>query len=197
METSTYEPQRGLTFDDVWAALMETRKHQEENALQIKETDRQIEETNRQMKETDRKLGRLGNRFGELVEHLVAPNIEEKFNALGYHFDRVFQGCKITRPEGTSAEIDLLLTNEEFTIAIEVKAKPNDEDVKDHVRRLEIIRQDMDKQHDSRKLRGAIAGGIMSDAVRNYALKTGLYVIEQSGDTVKIDIPPNFIPREW
>ena len=29
------------------------------------------------MEETDRKIGELGNRFGELAEHLVAPGIAE------------------------------------------------------------------------------------------------------------------------
>jgi hypothetical protein len=42
-----------------------------------------------------------------------------------------------------------------------------------------------------------LAGAIVSEAVRNYALKTGFYVIEQSGDTVKIDVPEGFAPREW
>jgi hypothetical protein len=37
METQTYEPQRSLTFDDVWAALMEDRKRQEETDRQLKE----------------------------------------------------------------------------------------------------------------------------------------------------------------
>jgi hypothetical protein len=196
-------------------SLQEISKIQKETAQQMKETDRRMEETDRRMKETDRQmeetarqmkesgqrvdkaLGKLGNRFGELVEHLVAPNISEKFNALGYHFEGVFQNCKIKGPDGTSTEIDLLLTNGEFSVAIEVKAKPNDEDVKDHIRRMDILRRHMDKQHDTRKLRGAIAGGIMSETTRNYALKTGFYVIEQSGDTVSLNIPPGFIPREW
>ena len=38
---------------------------------------------------------------------------------------------------------------------------------------------------------------IMNEEVRKYAHKTGFYVIEQTGDTVKIDIPEGFIPKEW
>jgi hypothetical protein len=166
----------------------------EENERERKENERQMKESAQRL---DKIMGDLGNRFGELAEHLVAPNIMEKFNALGYHFEGVFPDCKIKTPGGTSAEIDLLLTNDEFSIAIEVKAKPREDHINDHIRRLEILRRHMDKHHDARKLRGAIAGAIMSDAVRNYALKSGFYVIEQSGDTVKINIPPNFIPREW
>jgi hypothetical protein len=37
----------------------------------------------------------------------------------------------------------------------------------------------------------------MKNEVRDYAHKTGFYVIEQTGDTVMINIPPDFKPREW
>jgi len=30
-----------------------------------------------------------------------------------------------------------------------------------------------------------------------FITKSGLYVIEQSGDTMKIDVPEGFVPREW
>jgi hypothetical protein len=71
METNTYEPQRGLTFDDVWAALMETRKLQEENAREVKEYIREMKESARRL---DKVMGDLGNRFGELAEHWTLPH---------------------------------------------------------------------------------------------------------------------------
>jgi hypothetical protein len=37
----------------------------------------------------------------------------------------------------------------------------------------------------------------MTDEVRRYVFNAGFYVIEQTGDTVKIDIPQGFTPREW
>ena len=49
---------RGLTFEDVWAALMENREQLKETARYIaeiqKETDRQKKETDRRMEENDR-----------------------------------------------------------------------------------------------------------------------------------------------
>jgi hypothetical protein len=169
--------------DDFWAGM--------------RELDRQMKETDRQMKETDRKIGELGNRFGELAEHLVAPSIKEKFNALGYHFDEISQDKEIVYPDGKYLEVDILLENETFSIAVEVKAKPKIPDIDDHIKRLEFLRRHMDKRHDGRKLQGAIAGAIMPQNVRDYTLKSGFYVIEQTGDTVKIDVPKGFIPREW
>ena len=64
----------GLTFEQVWAAQMNT--------------DRQMKETDRRMKELQEEMGSLSNRFGEMVEHLVAPNVVGKFNELGFAFRR-------------------------------------------------------------------------------------------------------------
>jgi hypothetical protein len=33
--------------------------------------------------------------------------------------------------------------------------------------------------------------------VKEYALKKGFFVIKQSGDTMKIDVPKDFKPRAW
>ena len=79
---------RGLDFQQVWAALMENRK-------QLKETDLIVKETARQMKETDRRLGKLGNSFGEVVEYMVAPNLQEKFNDFEYDFQEVSTRHKV------------------------------------------------------------------------------------------------------
>jgi hypothetical protein len=33
--------------------------------------------------------------------------------------------------------------------------------------------------------------------VKKAVLKTGLYVVEQTGDTMKINVPEGFKPKEW
>jgi predicted RecB family endonuclease len=128
----------------------------------------------------------------------VAPSIYEKFNALGFNFEESSENKKIIDSSGKHiTEIDILLENGDIVIAVEVKAKPAQKDVDEHVGRLEILRRRADVRKDTRKFRGAIAGAIMNEAVRDYAHKTGFYVIEQTGDTVKISIPEGFTPREW
>jgi hypothetical protein len=225
------QPQMGLHFEQVWAALMELKEAQQETDRQMKETDRQMKETDRQMKETDqlfreskveterflkeskaeterflkeskaetdkhlkelhKSMGELSNRFGELAEHLVIPNITQKFNALGYHFDDIAKERKIVNPETgqIAAEFDILLENDHYSIGVEVKTKPVEKDVREHIKRLEFLRKHKDKRGDRRAIRGAIAGAIMPEDVRLAALRAGLYVIEQSGDTVRIEEP--------
>ncbi|MDR0654178.1 MAG: hypothetical protein LBG12_12855, partial [Synergistaceae bacterium] len=95
------------------------------------------------------------------------------------------------------AEFDILLENGESIIGVEVKTKPSYDDVDDHVQRLKILRHNKDRKGDKRKIYGALAGAVMPDSVRAAALKAGLYVITQTGDTVKIDVPEGFIPKTW
>ena len=203
-----------LTFEKVWAALMENREQMKESDRKFQamsqETDRkfqamsleareQMKETREQMKETDRRIGELGNRFGDLAEHLVLPGIMDKFNALGFQFTRDAQNAKFRDPTTRRilAEIDILLENGDIVIAVEVKSTLRDKDVDKHLERMEFLRSYADSKNDKRKYRGAIAAAIVAGDARSYALESGFYVIEQSGDTMKLDLPEGFIPREW
>jgi hypothetical protein len=62
---------------------------------------------------------------------------------------------------------------------------------------MEKLRVYGDEHGDKRKLMGAVAGAIAADEAKGYAVKQGFFVLEQSGDTVKISVPADFVPREW
>ena len=185
----------GLTFEKVWAMFQESDRQMQELRESLRQSQQKVD---RQMKKTDENLGKLGNRFGELAEHLVAPNIMEKFNAQGYQFKGIAENQRITNEQGQIiAEIDILLENGSYCVAVEVKAKPKVTDIADFADRLEVLRRYKDDNRDKRKIRGALAGAIFRQSVKDAAIKAGLYVIEQSGDTVKIDVPEGFKPKEW
>ncbi|MDR1388935.1 MAG: hypothetical protein LBJ31_03050 [Treponema sp.] len=206
------EPVMGLTFEKVWAMFQETalqmketdRKMQETD-LKMQETDRKMQETDRivketalQMKETDRKISKLGSRIGDLVEELIVPNILEKFNKLGYVFGKVAPNVRYRDSTGVYvAEVDMLLENGDAVLAVEVKTTLTDNDVREHVQRMEKLRRYADEHADTRKLLGAVAGAIASEAVKSFAIKSGFFVLEQSGDTIRISVPEGFRPKEW
>jgi hypothetical protein len=178
------EGETGLTFEKVWAMFQET--------------DRKFQETDRKFQETDRKISKLGNRVGELVEHLVSPNILEKFNQLGYDFGKISPNVRFKgRRDSLMAEVDILLENGDIVLAVEVKTKLTADDVADHIERMEKLRCYAEEHRDRRKLLGAVAGAIVPEGVKSFAIKNGFYVIEQAGDTVKINTPEGFIPKEW
>jgi hypothetical protein len=198
-----------LKIDELWTQIRETDRIQKETAIQMKETakeaDRRMKETDRRMKETDRRIDRIGkqigdvhHKFGKMAEHMVAPSISRRFNDLGFHFDAAADGQKILDDQGRIlAEIDLLLENGDYTIAVEVKVEPKAEDIAHHLKRLEILRARMDRRGDKRKIRGAIAGAIYDKTVKEAVSAVGMYVISQSGDTMEIEMPENFNPRDW
>ncbi|MDR0377555.1 MAG: hypothetical protein LBH70_07155 [Spirochaetaceae bacterium] len=183
------EPQTDLNFDKVWAALMELWESQ-------KETDRRMQETDRRMQETDRKISRLGSRLGDLIEHLTASNILEEFEKLNYQFTRISRNTKIKDPDNRIlAEIDLYLENGEYIMVIEVKSLLTLADVKDHIKRMERIRRYSDIHQDGRKHLSSVAGALIEEEARDFALRSGIYVIEHPGEAVRILAPEKV--RAW
>ena len=174
---------RGLTFEHVWAALMEDRE--------------QLNETKRIVQENARIIGKLGNRMGEVIEHMVAPNLRQKFRDLGYDFPSASHNSDVSdRANNIHLEIDIKLENGDKAMLVEVKTKPTTEDVQDHIVRMKKMRKYADLHGDKRVFLGAVAGVVMTNNVKEYVLKQGLFVIEPSGDTFSIT-PPDGQPREW
>jgi type I site-specific restriction endonuclease len=202
----------------------EVAQLQKEAALQLKETARQMKETDqrlakqmqetdqrlaKQMQETDqrlakrgidldRQLGELGLRLGDVVEHIMSPKLHEKFATLNFRFSRSSRNVEIRDQNGRHlTEVDVLLENGDYVIAVEVKTRPSSRDIKDHIKRMEILRTVADGHNDKRKYSGAIAGAVVTPQVLAYALKNGFYVIVPSGETVSIEAPDGFNPRIW
>jgi hypothetical protein len=62
---------------------------------------------------------------------------------------------------------------------------------------MEKLRRYADGHRDGRRLLGAVAGAIAPEEVKAFAVKNGFFVLEQSGDTVRISVPADFKPKEW
>jgi hypothetical protein len=190
---------QGFDFEEFMAGMGELRKRQEETARLMKENAERQKETDKQLKETGKLVGDISKRFGESVEYLVAPNLAMKFRKLGFVFEKDYQNIKIRDQKGqVLAEIDVFLENGDKAMAIESKVKPSVDDVNDHVKRMEKLREYADRHQDARKYLGALAGVVFSDSVKTYALSRGLYVLEPSGDTFAIIEPKGaYHPHEW
>jgi hypothetical protein len=199
-----------LSAATVWALFKETdarmARQSEEADKRLKELEKVVKEAAEERKKTERLIqanakliGNLGNRFGEMVEHMVVPNLVEKFSKLGFLFDKASRGATIEdETNRIVTEIDITLENGDKVMIVEVKSKPTTEDVNDHVNRMEKVRRHADLHGDRRKFLGAVAGMVYNDEVRNFVLGKGFYVIEPSGDTFNIIEPKGeYHPREW
>jgi hypothetical protein len=226
---------RGLTFEDVWAALMEDRERQKEDRERQKEDrERQKEDRERQkeeweqqkerfrkwdkefekytrewrkdakeawkiLKETEKKIGDLGDRFGEMIEHMVMPALVKKFRELGFVFTKAYPSAEIKDEKNNIiTEVDITLENGEKVMIVEVKSKPNTKDIIKHIERMKKIRAHADLHNDKRIFLGAVAGMVMKDNIKTFILEKGFYLIEPSGEEFFITVPEGeYSPREW
>jgi len=172
--------------EEAWAAIRETQQAH-------KETEKAIKETQAAVKETQKNIGGLNNTLGSIVEHILTPGLPKKFKKLGYSFNRV---ATYKFAEGVYAQIDGMLENGEQAIAVEVKTTLRQADIDEHLVRMEKIRKHANEHGDKRQFMGAMAATITDENTRNYALKQGLFVIEPSGDDVKVTKPKGEV-RVW
>jgi hypothetical protein len=189
-------------FQELMDAQKETdRKFQELMDAQ-KETDRRFQETDRKFQETDRKfqetarlVSNLGGQWGLFVENQVAPACERVFGERGIPVQMVSQRVK-KRRGGDTLEIDVLVVNAGHVVVVEVKASLSVADVREFLDDLRQFRAFFPEYADW-QVHGAVAGIRIEDGADRYAYRQGLFVLAQTGDTVKILNDPNFQPKAW
>jgi len=214
------EEAKGLTFEIVWAALMEDRVKMNEFRQEMlesrRESQRETQEYNRKMQEykqemleskreadieykkANKIIGGLGNSLGRLIEDMFSAGLYKKFCDIGYTFTKQAERVKFTKNNQLIAEVDLYLENGDYIMLVEIKTTLAIADVDYHLEQIGVIREYMDARRDARKIVGAIAGGTVDKKTLAYAHNNGLYVIVQSGEAVKImDSPEGFTAREW
>ncbi|MDR2630550.1 MAG: hypothetical protein LBC60_06485 [Spirochaetaceae bacterium] len=202
------DPNDPPTFEKVWKMFQETDRKFQETDRKFQETREQMKEEERklreQMKETDKRVGELTNRFGDMVEHMVVPNLLAKFKTLGFTFEVATRDYKIAdEKNGIFVEVDAFLQNGDKVMIVEIKATPTIKDINEQVKRMEKMRKYADLRgangiRDTRKYLGAIAGVVMSDSIKNHALKNGFFVVIPSGDTFNIIKPEGkYRIKEW
>ena len=154
-------------------------------------------ESREEMKIIREQIARLGDRLGQLVAAMVEGGIVRMFKELGYEFDvynpRYRFGNKALDIYG---EVDLFLENGDVALLVEVKTNLSIDDIKEHQDRLEKFRLVADAKNDKRQFIAAVGGGVIQKNVRQFALKQGMFVVQQSGDNVEV-IAPQGKPMVW
>ena len=181
-------------FERIQKAQEGIQKAQEE---MIKDHDTLMKDQDALMKRQDafikwlqQSFGGLTKSIGGISESMLIPHLVEKFKELGFEFEIINRRRKITNDEhGIYTEIDAFIENTIQAMAVEVKTTLRHDEVDYHVERMEKIRRHADLHNDKRQFWGAMAANIIDDDTRRYALKQGFYIIEPSGEDVKIVKP--------
>jgi hypothetical protein len=186
-----------LDFAKVWAALMKTDEQLRESQ---KKTDEQIARMSEKADKVTANVGGLNRSMGELIETLVAAKLWEKFTDYPYNLKRTYQRIPLYDENNiTKTDIDILLSDTGWCMAVEVKRElDKKEDVDAHLKRMELIRKYPPAETVGKKLLGAMAGGVVDPDVRDYAHKSGFFVLELTGESVSLlKTPEGFEPQQW
>jgi hypothetical protein len=130
---------------------------------------------------------------------MVEGGVVRKFRELGYPFTQCARRVEFENKElEISGELDLFLENGDCALAVEVKTNLSIRDVQDHVKRLEKFSRYARAKGDKRQFLAAVGGAVVRKEVQEYALKQGIYVILQSGETIEIaPLPKGFKAKLW
>ncbi|MEO5339133.1 MAG: hypothetical protein H7837_01250 [Magnetococcus sp. MYC-9] len=153
-------------------------------------------DTDRKIKEMSKNIDRLGGRLGEFVEGLVAPACETLFAERGIPVHMVSRRISAKRPDGRNMEIDLLVDNTDSVVVVEVKSKLTADDVRDHLEKMSHFKEFL-PMYANKKAVGAVAAMVIEENVCRFAINSGLFVIEQAGETLRMANDEQFQPKVW
>jgi hypothetical protein len=113
----------------------------------------------------------------------------------GIEITELYSRASVRRNGGTM-EVDVLGVGSQHIIAVEVKLRLEQEDVKDFLEELPRF-FDFFPHHRGRTLYGAVAGMSIDESVDRFAYKNGLFVMGQSGENICLLNDEKFIPRAY
>ena len=173
------------------AKAEDDRRRVEDDRRRV-EANRTMEELKKQIQETTKAVNNLTTRWGRFVEEMVEPAVVRLFQERGIDVTQTMSRLKSQRP-GAAMEIDIVAVNGSELVAVECKSRLSKDDVNDFLTRLQRFKVAF-PQFREFQVYGAVAGIEIDQGIDAYAYRQGLFVIKQSGETVKIVNDAQFRP---
>jgi len=197
MEAQTFSRE----IQEIWTLFKDTDRRMKETSEQIREVARRQEETDREIRGVNEGMKDLRELFtgqwGKLVEALVEPSVLRLFQERGIQVIDTAQRLKTTK-NGATMEIDILATNKDSVIVVEVKTTLKVEDVNDFIYEKLSRFFEFFPKYKGMKLYGAVAGIRIEESADRYAYRKGLFVLTLSGEGMVVILnDEKFRPVEW
>jgi len=169
----------------------------QETRRRFQDTDRLLKDYAREQKADSEKLRiqmyGLTKSLGLFAESMVYPSVVRLFAERGIALTGAYTRSR-ERRNGSTMEVDVLGVGAKSIVAIEVKTRLEQSDVKAFLNRLPQFFEFFPRFR-GLKLYGAVAGMSIDQEVDRYAYKNGLFVLAPSGDNIQILNDEKFIPR--
>jgi hypothetical protein len=156
------------------------------------EADRTMEELKKLVRATTEAVNNLTTPLCLFIEEMVEPAVVQLFQGRGIDVTQTMSRLKSKRP-GAAMEIDILAVNGSELVAVECKSRLSKDDVDDFLDRLQRFKLAFPQFRDF-QVYGAVAGIEIDQGIDSYAYRRGLFVMKQSGETVKIINDVQFQP---
>ncbi len=189
------EPRKKVTAEEFWAGMAELKEQMKEQMKeQRKEADRQLQ---KQKRETDRRIKYLDELFtgqwGKLMESLVKGDLVRLLNEKNIQVSTLAQETS-TVFEDKPYEFDIIATNGEEAVVVEVKTTLRLKDVDHFINKLTLFKK-IFSHYANKKVYGAIAYLKANEGTGIYSEKQGLFVIRATGNSPTITNQKIFKPK--
>ena len=203
---------------EVWQTLREVSKSQQETRQIMQETSRKMQETDRQMQETDRRMKEMSkeltasrkesnkrikkldelftSQWGKLMEALVEGDLLKLLKQQNIRVDDTTMNMKGNHKGEEDWEIDILASNGEEIVLVEVKTTLKLNYVKEFMEKLRKFTS-WKPIYKGKKVYGAVAYLKSHQGSAKYAEKKGLFVIRATGSSASIVNKKDFKPKTF
>ena len=177
------------------AGLQEFQRKTEESQ---RKTEKSIQKTQESINKSE---GNFNNKWGAFMESLISGDLVKLLNERKISVVKTSPRIRSWRPDGTvTSEFDIVASNGEEVVVVEVKTTPTHEDIKYFIKKLEKFKE-VFKEYKDKKIYGAVA--YLDDSkVENlptYMEKRGLFVIQAlgGGNISAITNSADFVPKSF
>ena len=177
------------------AGLQEFQRKTEESQ---RKTEKSIQKTQESINKSE---GNFNNKWGAFMESLISGDLVKLLNERKISVVKTSPRIRSWRPDGTvTSEFDIVASNGEEVVVVEVKTTPTHEDINYFIKKLEKFKE-VFKEYKDKKIYGAVA--YLDDSkVENlptYMEKRGLFVIQAlgGGNISAITNSADFVPKSF
>ena len=177
-----------------WRGMQELRESQKKTDRQIQKMSEESEASRKESSKRIKKLDELFNsQWGKLMEALVEGDLLKLLKQKNIRVDDTTMNMK-GQHQDEDWEIDILASNGEEIVIVEVKTTLKVQHIKELIYKLNKFTTWKPRYKDT-KIYGAVAYLKADQSSAKYAEKEGLFVIRATGSSSSIINKKNFEPK--
>ena len=159
--------------------------------VQVDKVTVQVDKVTIQMKETNRRYGSTARNTGRVTEEKFFRALESQKRIGNTTFESVEHNirCEDGKPNGRSAELDIIMHNGTYSLIIEVKYLCHLNDVEKFEEKMHTAYAYISKKFNNRKLLFGMAANTFNEDAADYAHEHGMITFHPDGQKVRTDIP--------